>query len=68
VAEIEHAWSVLDGRWATLTAEECGRIAGLIVERVDYDGAKGKVAITFHTSGIRQLVKELILPKKEKKA
>jgi site-specific DNA recombinase len=66
VAEIEQAWSVLDGRWATLTAEECGRIAGLIVARVDYDGAKGKVAITFHASGIRQLVEELIFPKKEK--
>jgi site-specific DNA recombinase len=66
LAEIEKAWSVLESRWATLTAEECGRIAGLIVARVDYDGGKGNVAITFHASGIRQLVEELIFPKKEK--
>jgi site-specific DNA recombinase len=66
VAEIEHARSVLDRHWAALTAEECGRIAGLVVMRVDYDGAKGKVAITFHASGIRQLVRELIFSKKER--
>jgi hypothetical protein len=35
---------------------------------VDYDGAKGKVAITFHASGIRQLVEELNFLRKEKKA
>jgi hypothetical protein len=68
VAKIEQAWSVLERRWAALTAEECGRIAGLVVERVDYDGAKGKVAITFHAPGIRQLAEELVLPKKEKNA
>jgi site-specific DNA recombinase len=68
VAEIEQAWSVLDRRWAGLTAEECGRIAGLVVQRVDYDGAQGKVAITFDAPGIRQLVEELIFPKKEKDA
>jgi site-specific DNA recombinase len=64
LTEIEQAWSILDRRWAALSAEECGRIAGLVVERVDYDGAKGKVAITFHALGIRQLVEELI-PRKE---
>jgi site-specific DNA recombinase len=68
MVEIEQAWSVLGLRWAALTAEECGRIAGLVVQRVDYDGAKGRVAITFHASGIRQLAEELIFPRKEKNA
>ena len=31
----------------------------LLVERVDYDGAKGKVSITFHATGIKSLADEL---------
>ena len=32
---------------------------GLLVERVDYDGAKGRVSITFHPTGIKTLAEEL---------
>ena len=30
-----------------------------VLERVDYDGASGKVSITFHPSGIKTLADEL---------
>jgi len=31
----------------------------LLVQRVDYDGEKGTVSITFHPAGIRTLSREL---------
>jgi hypothetical protein len=27
----------------------------LLIQRVDYDGANGKIAVTFHANGIRTL-------------
>ena len=35
---------------------EQARVVQLLVARVDYDGAKGKVAITFHQTGLRGFV------------
>jgi hypothetical protein len=32
----------------------------LLVSRVDYDGARGKVAITFHPLGLKTLAGELL--------
>jgi site-specific DNA recombinase len=66
VDDVAKAWPDLDRRWATLTPEETARLVGLLVERVDYDGANGKVAIAFRPPGICQLVQEWILPTKEK--
>jgi site-specific DNA recombinase len=66
VDEVGKAWHVLDRRWTGLTPEEAARLIGMVVERIDYDGAKGKVAITFRPAGIRQLVQEWILPTQEK--
>jgi len=66
VDDVIKAWPVLDRRWATLTPEEAAHMVGQVVERVDYDGAKGKVAIAFRPAGIRQLVQEWILPTKDK--
>jgi site-specific DNA recombinase len=40
----------------------------LLVERVDYDGARGKVSITFHPTGIKTLADELTNEQKEKRA
>ena len=34
--------------WETLTAEEQASWVQRLVQRVDYDGAGGKVALTFH--------------------
>jgi site-specific DNA recombinase len=66
VDEVAKAWSAFGPRWASLKPEEVARLVGLAVERVDYDGAKGKVAIAFQPAGIRQLVQKWILPTQEK--
>jgi site-specific DNA recombinase len=49
-----------------LTLREQTRVVQLLVERVDYDGAKGKIAITFHPTGIKTLAGELANQPKEK--
>ena len=66
VDEFAKAWAAFDHHGASFKPEEVARLVGLVVERVDYDGAKGKVAIAFRPAGIRQLVQEWILPAKEK--
>jgi hypothetical protein len=43
-------------------------VVQLLVERVTYDGAQGKVAITFHPTGIRTLADELARQAKEQRA
>lgn len=40
----------------------------LLVERVDYDGARGKVSITFRPAGIKTLADELANGREEKSA
>jgi site-specific DNA recombinase len=59
---------LLDHQGAALTPDEYARIVALVVERVDYDGAKGKVAITFRPAGIRKLAEELARERKEQGA
>jgi site-specific DNA recombinase len=60
------ALSVFDPVWGALTPQEQARVIGLLVERVEYDGAKGKVAITFHPTGINTLAEELADQRKER--
>jgi site-specific DNA recombinase len=38
-----------------MTPLEQTRVVRLLVSRVDYDGAQGKVAITFHPLGLKTL-------------
>lgn len=45
--------------WDVLIPGEQARIVALLVERVEYDGAGGKVAITFWPHGIKALADEL---------
>jgi site-specific DNA recombinase len=66
--EAQLALSAFDPVWGTLTPREQSRVVGLLVERVDYDGAKGKVAIAFHPSGIRTLARELADKQEERSA
>jgi site-specific DNA recombinase len=54
-AEATRALAGLDPAWETMTPTEQARIVGLLVSRVDYDGARGKVAITFHPLGLKTL-------------
>jgi site-specific DNA recombinase len=56
--EIDEALAVFDPVWNALTAKEQGRVLQLLVERVDYNGAEGKVEIAFHPAGIRSLLAE----------
>jgi len=56
--EVEAAMSVFDPVWETLTPREQARIIHLLVERVDYDGKRGKVSVTYRPAGIRELAQQ----------
>jgi site-specific DNA recombinase len=53
--QAEEALAAFDPVWCRLTPLEQGRVLGLLVRQVDYDGARGKVTIHFHDSGIQAL-------------
>jgi site-specific DNA recombinase len=59
-AEAARALAGLDLSWEAMTPTEQARVVGLLVSRVDYDGAGGKVAITFHPLGLKTLAGELL--------
>ena len=58
-ATLAQALSDFGRVWNTLPSDEQARFVALVVERVDYDGAKGKLAISFHPAGILSLAEEL---------
>jgi site-specific DNA recombinase len=66
--EARLALSLFEPVWQALAPAEQARVVHLLVERVDYDGAKGKVAITFHPPGIKTLADDLARRGKEKTA
>jgi site-specific DNA recombinase len=57
--EAAQALAVFDPVWESLAPREQARVIHLLVERVDYDGAQGKVRIAFHPTGIKTLANEL---------
>jgi site-specific DNA recombinase len=57
--EARQALATFDPVWQALTPLEQGRLVGLLVQQVNYDGASGKVAITFHPTSVRALADEL---------
>ena len=57
--EVADACSPFDPLWETLTAREQARVLHVLIERVDYDGPKGTVSISFHPTGIKTLANEL---------
>jgi site-specific DNA recombinase len=59
-AEATRALAGLDPAWTTMTPQEQARVVRLLVSRVDYDGAQGKMAITFHPLGLKTLAGELL--------
>jgi site-specific DNA recombinase len=59
-AAATEALAGLDPAWEKMTPDEQARLVRLLVARVDYDGARGKVAITFHPLGLRTLAGELL--------
>jgi len=54
-AEVDSALAEFDGLWQSLSPREQARMLRLLIQRVDYDGANGKIAVTFHANGIRTL-------------
>jgi site-specific DNA recombinase len=66
--EARRSLAVFDPIWEALTPGEQARVIHLLVERVDYDGGQGKLAITFHATGIKTLADELAHGGKEKTA
>jgi hypothetical protein len=54
-AEASRVLAGLDLAWQTMTPQEQARVVGLLGSRVDYDGARGKVAITFHPLALNTL-------------
>ena len=44
--------------WESLSPREQARLIQLLVERVDFDGVDGSLAITFHPTGIRTFATE----------
>jgi site-specific DNA recombinase len=42
-----------------LAPREQARILELLIDRVDYDGERGQVSLTFRPCGIRSLTQEL---------
>ncbi len=66
--EARLALSVFDPVWQELTPREQARAVALLVQQVDYDGAQGKVTITFHSAGIKTLADELADQPQERRA
>lgn len=66
--EVASALEAFTPVWETLAPREQARIVQLLVQRIDYDGAAGKVAITFHPSGIKALAADSLNQPKEKVA
>ena len=56
---VAQAMSSFDPVWETLSPHEQLRAIRLLVQRVDYDGEKGTVSVTFHPAGIQTLADEL---------
>jgi len=57
--EVARVLSLFDPVWETLSPREQVRVLRLLVQRVDYDGEKGTVSVTFHPAGIKTLADEL---------
>jgi site-specific DNA recombinase len=56
--EAIRAMAAFDPVWEALTPREQARVLRLLVQRVDYDGDKGTVSVTFHPTGIEMLSRE----------
>lgn len=53
--EVDSALAAFDPLWQSLNPREQARVLNLLVQRVEYDGAAGKITITFHPNGLRSL-------------
>jgi site-specific DNA recombinase len=56
--DVVNALNSFEPIWESLTVREQSRIVQLIVQQIDYDGATGRVTITFHPDGIKTIAME----------
>jgi site-specific DNA recombinase len=54
-AQAAEALAAFDPVWQTLTVREQAQVMELLIQRVDYDGEQGTIAVTFHPTGIAAL-------------
>jgi len=57
--EVARSLADFDQVWQSLAPREQARMLELLIERVDYDGERGKVSLTFRPCGVRSLTHEL---------
>jgi hypothetical protein len=55
----EPALENFDTLWSGLTPERQARLLRQLIERVDYDGLAGKLAITLRCEGFREIASDL---------
>ena len=67
-AEATEALQAFHPVWETMSPREQARVIGLLVERIDYDGAHGKIAIKFLPSALKALAGEMARQTKEQTA
>ena len=56
--DLRTALASFDGVWEQLVVKEKTRLLQLVVERIDFDGAKGEVQITYRPGGIQVLAEK----------
>src|SRR6516164_10817743 len=57
--EVALALSQFGPVWDSLAPREQARLVQLLIEKVEYDGANGRVVIAFYPAGIKALADEL---------
>jgi site-specific DNA recombinase len=57
--DLTRSLAVFDDIWACLLPREQERVINLLIDRVDFDGERETVAITFKPTGIRTLAAEM---------
>ena len=64
-AEVAAVLAALATRWEAWPPAEQARLVSRLVERIDYDGAAGQVAVTFHATCLLALTQEWACPIRE---
>ena len=62
LSDVRAVLSQFDDLWESMPIRDRARLIELLIERIDYDGAGGKIKITFHPTGIAALGEELAVP------
>ena len=58
--EVRHTLADFDAVWQALSPSEQERLLHLLIERIDFDGSDGTIAITFHASGLKTLATKTV--------